>query len=139
MERMAQSSTAGFTVHSRRRADALEITDRVEQLVSASGVSSGLCHIAVPHTTAALFINENADPDVLEDLLSTLDRLVPWQDGYQHAEGNAAAHIKSVLIGSSQVVAVQRGRLSLGRWQGIFVIDFDGPRSRQVTVTTIPS
>ena len=137
---MAQSlSSRGFTVRSRRRADAIEVTDRVDQLVSASGVSSGLCHIAVPHTTAALFINENADPEVLEDLLSTLNRLVPWEDGYRHAEGNAAAHIKSVLVGHYQVVAVEKGRLALGRWQGIFLVDFDGPRERQVTVTTIPS
>ena len=137
---MAESSGSGaFTVRSRRRADAIEVTDRVEELVSASGVSSGLCHIAVPHTTAALFINENADPDVLEDLLSTLNRLVPWQDGYRHAEGNAAAHIKSILVGPSQVVSVEKGRLALGRWQGIFLVDFDGPRERQVTVKTIPS
>jgi secondary thiamine-phosphate synthase enzyme len=135
---MAQSSsTGGFTVRSRRRADALEVTDRVERLVSTSGISSGLCHIAVPHTTAALFINENADPDVVHDLLQTLDRLVPWEEGYRHAEGNAAAHIKAVLVGPSQVVAIDRGRLSLGRWQGIFLIDFDGPRERQVTVTSV--
>jgi secondary thiamine-phosphate synthase enzyme len=137
---MAQSASREiFTVRSRRRADALEVTDRVERLVSTSGVSNGLCHIAVPHTTAALFVNENADPDVLEDLLVTLDRLVPWQDGYRHAEGNAAAHIKSVLVGSSVVIAVEQGRLALGRWQGIFVVDFDGPRERRVSVTTVPA
>ena len=98
----SKTQTESLTVRSRKRSDALDITDRVEQLVRESDVSDGLCHVYVPHTTAGVFINENADPDVLTDLLGTLDNLVPWEGGYRHAEGNAAAHIKSTLVGTSQ-------------------------------------
>jgi secondary thiamine-phosphate synthase enzyme len=126
-----------FSVRTRERADALDITERVEGLVKQSGVQIGLCQVFVPHTTAGVFINENADPDALSDLISTLDRLVPWEQSYRHAEGNAAAHIKSVLTGNSQLIPVRSGRLALGRWQGIFLLDFDGPRERQVRVTVL--
>jgi secondary thiamine-phosphate synthase enzyme len=126
-----------FSVRTRDRADALDITERVEALVEQSGVQVGLCQVYVPHTTAGVFINENADPDALSDLISTLGRLVPWEQGYQHAEGNAAAHIKSVLTGNSQLIPVRSGQLALGRWQGIFLVDFDGPRERQVRVTVL--
>jgi secondary thiamine-phosphate synthase enzyme len=102
-------------------------------------VGTGICHVYVPHTTAGVFINENADPDVLNDLLRTVEGLVPWDNGYQHAEGNAAAHIKSSLVGTSLSVPVRDGRLVLGRWQGIFFADFDGPRERQVQVTVLPA
>lgn len=131
--------TDTLTVRSRKRSDAIDITDRVEQLVKESEVSDGLCHVYVPHTTAGVFINENADPDVLTDLLKTLDALVPWEGDYRHAEGNAAAHIKSTLVGASQTVPVRGGRLQLGRWQGIFFADFDGPRERTVQVTITSS
>jgi secondary thiamine-phosphate synthase enzyme len=124
-------------IRTRERADALDITERVEGLVEQSGVQVGLCQVYVPHTTAGVFINENADLDALTDLLSTLGRLVPWEQGYRHAEGNAAAHIKSVLTGNSQLIPVRSGRLALGRWQGIFLVDFDGPRERQVRVTVL--
>jgi secondary thiamine-phosphate synthase enzyme len=102
-------------------------------------VSRGLCQVYVPHTTAGVFINENADPDVLTDLLATLERLVPWEQGYRHAEGNAAAHIRATLSGTSQMVPVHGGRLALGRWQGIFLVEFDGPRERLVRVTVVPA
>ncbi|TMG39801.1 MAG: YjbQ family protein [Chloroflexi bacterium] len=131
----SKTQTESLTVRSRKRSDALDITDRVEQLVRESDVSDGLCHVYVPHTTAGVFINENADPDVLTDLLGTLDNLVPWEGGYRHAEGNAAAHIKSTLVGTSQTIPIREGRLQLGRWQGIFLADFDGPRERTVRVT----
>lgn len=98
------------------------------------GATDGLCLIFVPHTTAAVTINESADPDVATDILAALDRLVPWQAGYRHLEGNAAAHVKSTLVGASQWVAVDGGRPVLGTWQGIFFCEFDGPRSRQVQV-----
>ncbi len=124
-------------VRSRGRADAIEITDQVQHFVRESGVQTGLCQVYVPHTTAGVFINENADPDALSDILGTLEALVPWENGYQHAEGNAAAHIKATLVGSSQTVPVRDGRLALGRWQGIFFADFDGPRERQFQVTVI--
>jgi secondary thiamine-phosphate synthase enzyme len=131
------AKTDTLMVRSGKRADAIEITDRVEQVVRESGVQTGLCQIYVPHTTAGVFINENADPDALSDILHALEALVPWEDGYRHAEGNAAAHIKATLVGTSQVVPVRNGRLALGRWQGIFFADFDGPRERHFQVTVL--
>lgn len=131
--------TDTLTVRSRKRADAIDITERVDQLVRESGVADGVCHVYVAHTTAAVFINENADPDVPADLLDTLDRLVPWDGDYRHAEGNAAAHIKATLVGTSQSIPIRDGRLRLGRWQGIFVADFDGPRERTVRVALVAS
>jgi secondary thiamine-phosphate synthase enzyme len=106
-------------------------------VVRESGVQTGLCQVYVPHTTAGVFINENADPDALSDILGTLEALVPWENGYRHAEGNAAAHIKATLVGTSQTVPVRNGRLALGRWQGIFFADFDGPRERHFQVTVL--
>ncbi|HET9849288.1 MAG TPA: secondary thiamine-phosphate synthase enzyme YjbQ [Candidatus Dormibacteraeota bacterium] len=126
-----------LSVSSRKRADVVDITERVRAVVSQSGVDTGLCQVYVPHTTAGVFINENADPDVMEDFLSTLDRLVPWENDYRHAEGNAAAHIKSSLIGTSQSVPVHEGKLALGRWQGIYFAEFDGPRERHFQVTVL--
>jgi len=128
-----------LTVSSRHRTDAIAITEQVQQLVTEAGVGDGLCTVYVAHTTAGVFINENADPDVLHDFLSTLDRLVPWERNYRHAEGNAAAHIKASLIGTSQSVPVRANRLQLGRWQGIFFAEFDGPRERQLWVTVVGS
>jgi secondary thiamine-phosphate synthase enzyme len=129
--------TVRLTVPTTRQAEVIDITERVQQAVSESAIASGLCHVYVPHTTAGVFINENADPDVMHDLLSTLDRLVPWRNQYRHAEGNAAAHIKAAIVGTSQTVAVKDGRLTLGRWQGIYFAEFDGPRERQLDVTMI--
>lgn len=126
-----------LTVSSRSQTDAIDITAQVQQLVTEAGVGDGLCTVYVTHTTAGIFINENADPDVLHDMLSTLDRLVPWERNYRHAEGNAAAHIKASLIGTSQSIPVRGDRLELGRWQGIFFADFDGPRRRHVIVTVV--
>src|SRR2546423_15412576 len=124
-------------VRSGRRADAIDITERVQEVVRESGVQTGLCQVYVPPTTAGVFINENADPDALSDILSTLESLVPWENGYRHAEGNAAAHIKATLVGTSQTVPVRNGRLVLGRWQGIYFADFDGPRERQGAVEVL--
>jgi secondary thiamine-phosphate synthase enzyme len=129
--------TDTLMVRSGKRADAIEITDRVQHVVRESGIQSGLCHVYVPHTTAGVFINENADPDALADILTTLESLVPWENGYRHAEGNAAAHIKATLVGMSQTVPVRNGRLALGRWQGIYFADFDGPRERHFQVTVL--
>ncbi|TMF11078.1 MAG: YjbQ family protein [Chloroflexi bacterium] len=126
-----------LAVRSGKRADAINITDRVQQVVRESGIETGLCQVYVPHTTAGVFINENADPDALSDILQRLEALVPWENGYRHAEGNAAAHIKATLVGSSQSVPVRQGRLALGRWQGIFFADFDGPRERHFQVTVL--
>jgi secondary thiamine-phosphate synthase enzyme len=129
--------TQTLTVRSRKRADMVDVTDQVQHVVKESGVEAGLCQVYVPHTTAGVFINENADPDVMEDFIKTLDRLVPWKSDYQHAEGNAAAHIKSTLIGTAQTVPVRNGKLALGRWQGIYFAEFDGPRERQLQVTIL--
>ena len=131
------AKTDTVTIRSGKRADAIDITDRVQQVVRESGVESGLCQVYVPHTTAGVFINENADPNALTDILNTLESLVPWESGYQHAEGNAAAHIKASLVGTSQTVPVRKGRLALGRWQSIYFADFDGPRERHFQVTVL--
>lgn len=112
----------------------VDITRQVAGVVEGSGVSEGWCEVFVPHTTAAVAVNEAADPDVITDIITSLDKLVPWQGGYRHAEGNSAAHVKSVLLGSTVRLPVSGGRLSLGTWQGIFFMEFDGPRSRKAWV-----
>ena len=121
-----------------RRTQLLDITTAVAKLVAASGVRHGTCHLYVPHTTAGLAINENDDPEVARDIEGALDRLVPQGGTYQHGEGNADSHIKSTLTGVSQTVPIADGRLALGRWQGIFFCEFDGPRERQVRVKIVP-
>lgn len=110
----------------------VDITTDVQRAVSESGVQDGVCHIYVPHTTAGVTINENADPSVREDILMELNRVIPLEDNYKHLEGNSAAHIKASIVGSSETILVERGRLVLGTWQGIFFCEFDGPRSRRV-------
>ena len=110
----------------------VDITTDVQRAVSESGAEDGTCHIYVPHTTAGVTINENADPSVREDILMELNRVIPLQDNYKHLEGNSAAHIKASIVGSSETILVERGRLVLGTWQGIFFCEFDGPRSRRV-------
>ncbi|GAC1481755.1 MAG: secondary thiamine-phosphate synthase enzyme YjbQ [Candidatus Dormibacteria bacterium] len=134
---MEPSAGGTLRLRSHSRSEALDITPEIQAVVTASGVADGLCVVYVPHTTAAVFINENADPDALADILAALDRMVPWEAGYAHAEGNAAAHIKATLIGSSQTIPVNDRRLALGRWQGVFFAEFDGPRERQYQVTMI--
>jgi secondary thiamine-phosphate synthase enzyme len=114
------------------RAELLDITSQVQKAVMESGVRDGVCHIYVPHTTAGITINENADPSVRQDILMELDKIVPFQDNYRHLEGNAAAHIKASMLGSSETILVEAGKLLLGTWQGIFFCEFDGPRSRRV-------
>jgi secondary thiamine-phosphate synthase enzyme len=126
--------TVQFTLQSSGRSQLIDITSRVREAVTASGIREGLCTIFIPHTTAAVTINENADPDVVRDFLYELDKIVPWQDGYRHAEGNSAAHLKSSLIGVSEQVFIENGRLMLGTWQGIYFCEFDGPRTRRVLV-----
>ncbi|GAC1403165.1 MAG: secondary thiamine-phosphate synthase enzyme YjbQ [Chloroflexota bacterium] len=115
-----------------------EITERVQASVHAGGVTAGLCYVVVPHTTAGVTINENADPDVRRDMIHALEGLVPRHDpAYRHAEGNSAAHVKASLMGFSAVVPVQAGRLVLGTWQGIYLCEFDGPRRRRVLLTVV--
>ena len=123
-----------FTVRTNARCEMIDITDKVANFVKESGLQDGICHVFVPHTTAAVTINENADPDVPRDILDSLDRVVPLSNRYRHAEGNAAAHVKASLLGASQTVFVENGRLVLGTWQSLFFCEFDGPRTREVLV-----
>ncbi|RUM59131.1 MAG: YjbQ family protein [Persephonella sp.] len=111
-----------------------DITEAVKEIIKEEGVKDGICYIYVPHTTAGVFINENADPDVKWDIEKTLEELVPWINDYKHVEGNAAAHIKSVLTGNSVFIPIKNGKLLLGTWQGIFFAEFDGPRDRKVII-----
>lgn len=117
-----------------RRTELINITSEVQALVSESGCISGVCHVYVPHTTAGVIINEGYDPDVARDMEVALDRLIPHKSDYRHAEGNSDSHIKTALVGSSQSVFIEHGRLGLGRWQAIFFCEFDGPRHRDVRV-----
>lgn len=114
------------------------ITSEAARIVRESGVQSGVCVVFVPHTTAGVTINENADPDVVRDMDAALEQAVPWSANYAHAEGNAAAHVKASLMGSSVSVPVEEGRLVLGTWQGIYFCEFDGPRERRVHVQVLP-
>jgi secondary thiamine-phosphate synthase enzyme len=116
----------------------VDITVEVQRVVTALGVRVGTCFLYVPHTTGAILINEHADPDVASDAEGALDRMVPMAGPYRHSEGNADSHIKSMLAGVSQFVFVEEGKLALGRWQGIFFAEFDGPRERHVFVKVLP-
>ncbi len=127
-----------LSIPTSQHAEFVEITERVQQVVAESGVKDGLCTVYVPHTTAGITINENADPDVVADMIYALDKAVPWKDGhYRHGEGNTAAHVKSAMLGHSVQVLVRGGQLQFGRWQGIFFCEFDGPRSRKLWVTVV--
>lgn len=116
------------------RTQSLDITNQLEQKIQEIGLKEGAVLLFSPHTTAAVTINENADPDVQKDILLALDRLVPRHGAYRHAEGNSDAHIKTSLIGSSLIVPVQAGRLKLGTWQGVLFLEFDGPRTRRLWI-----
>ena len=127
----------GMRIETSKKTETIDITERVAEKVRESKISDGICVVTVAHTTAAIFVNENADPDVQRDLLATLARIVPDSGDYRHAEGNAPAHIRSVLIGGDITLAVRDGDLDLGRWQGIYFVEFDGPRTRNATVTVM--
>jgi len=128
-----------FSVHTTDRTSMQNITSQVNDIIKKSGIKHGLCYIFIPHTTAAVTINESADPDVVTDIIMELNKVIPLQDRYLHTEGNSAAHIKTSLVGSSECIFVEDGRLMLGTWQGIFLCEFDGPRTRQVWVKTVLS
>jgi len=115
----------------------LDITIHIEKIVEESKASEGICYIFVPHTTAGITINENADPSVKSDILMELNKIIPFKDNYSHNEGNSAAHIKASLMGFSQNIIINKGRLVLGNWQGICFCEFDGPRSRNLYVKII--
>jgi secondary thiamine-phosphate synthase enzyme len=124
-----------FELATESQAQLVDITRQVNDALRRIGIRNGLCNVFVPHTTAAVIICENADPDVIHDTLYQLTKLVPRQGGYRHGEGNAQAHILSVMLGPSLNVPVADGQLRLGRWQGVMFAEFDGPRRRQVTVS----
>jgi len=123
-----------FTIKSKSRTQLIDITSEVQKAVRSSGISEGLCMLYVPHTTAAITINESADPSVASDIMMVLNEVIPWKADYRHLEGNSPAHIKSTLVGASEVIAIEKGSLVIGTWQGIFFCEFDGPRTRSVHI-----
>lgn len=129
--------TIKIPVESSRHTQMIDITAKVREAVEESGVKSGICMVFVPHTTAAVTINENADPDVVRDFTMEIGKVVPWEDGYHHFEGNSAAHLKSSMIGFSEHIIIEDGQLQLGVWQGIYFCEYDGPRSRSVLIKII--
>ena len=120
------------------RVEFQDITGRVREIVSASGVNHGVCYLFSPHTTAGITVNEHADPSVVEDIISQLDTTVPQHSGYRHMEGNSPAHIKASLMGDSETLFIEDGKIVLGTWQGIFFCEFDGPRNRNILVKIVP-
>jgi secondary thiamine-phosphate synthase enzyme len=126
-----------FEVHTPEHSCLIDVTSQIDRMIKTRGIDEGVCYIFVPHTTAGVTINENADPTVKSDLLEEFGKIVPWNDDYSHSEGNSAAHIKASMMGASQTVLVSQGRLQLGIWQGIYFAEFDGPRTREVWVKVL--
>ncbi len=124
-------------VKTTRRTQLLEVTQAVERVVAEAGLVTGVCYVYVPHTTAGVMINEHADPDVATDLEGVFDRLVPRSGPYRHAERNTDSHAKAVMAGASQLIFVEKGKLAMGTWQGIFLCEFDGPRERKIWVKVV--
>ncbi|MCD6287582.1 MAG: YjbQ family protein [Candidatus Hydrogenedentes bacterium] len=127
-----------FRIKTSSRTEMINIDRYVADIVRKSGVGEGVCTVFIPHTTAGITINENADPDVPRDIIAELNKNIPFDDDYRHIEGNSAAHIKASLTGSSATVFVRNGKLLLGTWQSLFFCEFDGPRSRKVVVRIAP-
>ena len=122
------------TVKSKTQTELIDITPKIQDIIVSADIGEGICIIYVPHTTAAITINESADPSVKNDILMILNEVIPWKAAYRHLEGNSPAHIKSTLVGPSELIAIENGRLVLGTWQGIFFCEFDGPRTKKVHV-----
>ena len=123
-----------LSVKTSAKTELIDITSKIAERVKESGVTDGRCMLYVPHTTAAVTINESADPSVKDDILMVLNQMVPWGANYRHMEGNSPAHVKSTIVGASEMVAIENGSLVLGTWQGIFFCEFDGPRTRKIHV-----
>ena len=121
-------------VRTAKRTEMVNITHQVQSIIEADGTSEGIVTVYTPHTTAAITINESADPDVVRDILYETNKIIPLSDNYQHLEGNSAAHIKSSLFGASETLIIENGRIQLGTWQGLFFCEFDGPRNRKVWI-----
>ncbi|HOQ31173.1 MAG TPA: secondary thiamine-phosphate synthase enzyme YjbQ [Candidatus Hydrogenedens sp.] len=122
-----------------KRTHFIPLDSYIEQFIQETGIKNGIVCVYVPHTTAGITINENADPDVLHDIDKTLDTLIPWNGNYKHAEGNSPAHVKASLMGSSVQIIIQNGKLVLGTWQSVFFCEFDGPRTRKFYIEVIPT
>lgn len=125
-------------IKTQARVEFQDVTARVRGIVAESGVKSGICYVFVPHTTAGVTVNEHADPSVVEDIAAQLDKMVPQHQNYRHREGNSPAHIKAAIIGDSETLFIENGKLVLGTWQGIFFSEFDGPRNRNMLVKIVP-
>ena len=123
-----------LSVKTRSKTEFIDITSDIKSVVKQAGIDQGICMLYVPHTTAGITINESADPSVQSDVLMVLNQMVPWDADYRHLEGNSPAHVKSSLVGPSELIAIEDGALIFGTWQGIFFCEFDGPRNRKVHV-----
>jgi secondary thiamine-phosphate synthase enzyme len=137
-EHASNSFIRTITIKTSRHTELKDVTSEIGSLVRESKCSNGICYLYVPHTTAGILINEGDDPAVARDIEATLDRLVPHHGDYKHAEGNADSHIKTAIMGSSETVWIEDGRLVLGRWQAIFFAEFDGPRTRELRIKIVP-
>jgi secondary thiamine-phosphate synthase enzyme len=126
-----------LTVTTHSKTELVDITADVEKAIRAENLQEGLCFLYVPHTTAAVTINEGADPAVKSDIIMALNKIVPWEDAYKHLEGNSPAHVKASIVGPSQIVAIDQGHLVLGTWQKVFFCEFDGPRTRKIHIRTL--
>ncbi len=129
--------TRTLTIKTGSKTELIDITHDIEEVIQSEGVDDGVCVVFVPHTTAAVTINEHADPSVKTDIVMVLNKIVPWKEAYRHLEGNSPAHIKASIIGPSEIMVVEGGRLKLGTWQGVFFCEFDGPRTRRVHVRLV--
>jgi secondary thiamine-phosphate synthase enzyme len=128
-----------FPIQSSSRSQMIDITPKIQEAIDATGITDGMVKVFSPHTTAAVTINENADPSVPVDIETILDRMIPWKADYRHMEGNSAAHAKSSLVGASELVAIENGQLILGTWQSVFFCEFDGPRKRKIKLKFLPN
>ena len=126
------------SIKTKSRVEFQEVTPKVRDIIGESGIRSGVCYLFVPHTTAGVIVNEHADPSVVEDIAAQLEAMVPQHGNYRHLEGNAPAHIKASLVGSSEALLIEDGKIVLGTWQGIFFCEFDGPRNRTLLVKVMP-
>jgi len=126
-----------ITVKSNKKSEFIDITSQIQNCVSENRIENGICMVFVPHTTAGITINESADPSVQSDIINVLNDVVPWEHNYKHMEGNSAAHVKSSIVGASELVSVKNSKLVLGTWQGIFFCEFDGPRTRNIHIQFI--
>ncbi|MCX5782647.1 MAG: secondary thiamine-phosphate synthase enzyme YjbQ [Elusimicrobia bacterium] len=126
-----------ITVRTKKRNEFIDITSEIQSIISKSKIENGVCLVFVPHTTAGITINENADPDVTSDIMSALEKIVPLKGNYSHSEGNSDAHTKASIMGSSVSVIIDKGSLMLGTWQGIYFAEFDGPRAREIWIHTV--